>query len=189
MANLMRLRVSWSGSGVTGPGLSTFYKTTTGSVGWADDVLDFFSTHPLHLPSTVTVTVPSSGELINDATGELTGTWAEPGTGGSVTGSNAAAWAMGVGMRVRWGTGGIVGGRRVVGTTFIVPLPVGAYQTDGTIVNSIVTERKADADALIAARPEMVIVSKPTATRAGTSNAITEALVPDFVSWLRSRRT
>lgn len=174
---------------MVGPGVSTFYKTTTGSVGWADDIVDYFGTHTLHLPSTVSLFVPSSGETINDATGELTGTWSEPGTGGTVVGTNSAAWAMGVGMRCRWLTAGIVGGRRVVGTTFHVPLPVGAYQSDGTIVESIRTERLADANALISARPEMVILSKPTPIRSGDSSAIVGASVPDFVSWLRSRRT
>lgn len=189
MATLMRLRCTWGGTGITGPGLSTFYQTTAGSVGWADDVLTFFNVASVFYPSGLTLTVPSSGDEIDSATGALTGTWSEPGTGGTDTATGSGPWAAGVGMQVRWRTSGIVGGRRVVGSTFIVPIMAAFYDSAGTISNTDLATVQGRADALIAAHPNLVIWSRPTPTRAGTFNEIESATVPDRVSWLRSRRT
>lgn len=188
MTEIVRLRVEWSGSGIVGPGLSTFYFATSGT-GVSDDVYDFFNSSPLLFPSTVSIFVPSGGDTINDVTGELTGTWDDPGTGGTVNGTNTGDFFMGVGMRVKWPTSGIVGGRRVVGSTFLCPIAAAISDTTGTIDNATVSGVLSAASALVAAQPTMRIWSRPTPARAGTSSPVTSAQVPDKTSWLRSRRT
>lgn len=188
MTQICRLRCTWGGSPVVGPGLSTFYWSTTED-GGPDDVLAFFNTSPLLYPSGLTVTVPAGGELIEDTTGELAGTWSQPGTGGVATGTETGSYAKGVGMQVRWPTGGIVGGRKVVGSTFLVPIAGSLFDTDGTIDTAVVSAMQTQADALLAAIPSLRILSRPKGLRAGSSHAITSAVIPDRTSWLRTRRT
>lgn len=189
MAQMQRLRVSWSGPGVTGPGLSTFYTSTAGPLGIADDVLAFFQGQALAFPTNLTITVPSGGDLIEDTTGGLAGTWNEPGTGGTFTGTGTGDYPQGVGMQIRWRTGGIVAGRRVVGSTFICPIMSAIFAADGTIDNVTVASVQAAGTALIAAHPDLRIWSRPKGPRVGSSHAVETAVVPDRVSWLRSRRT
>lgn len=189
MAQLQRLRAVWGGTGIVGPGLSTFYKATTGASGWPDEVLALFNVGSVFYPSGLTLTVPSSGDLIDDATGALAGTWSEPGTGGTATATGSGVWAQGVGMQIRWRTNGIVAGRRVVGSTFVVPIMAVFYDTNGTIDSTTVTTVQGRADAYLAAHPEARIWSRPAGPRIGTSNQVTSAQVPDRISWLRSRRT
>lgn len=195
MAELMRLRVPWSGSPVVGGGLSTFYKTTTGAIGFADAISDFFTAIRDLVPAGVNWNVPSSGDTISDDEGDLTGTWSEPGTGGLVTSAGTANFASGVGARVVWNTGGLFAGRRVRGSTFICPLVASVYPSNNTLDDAAVATIQAAADGLVAALPEMVIWSRHAAATSthgeltGESNAVTSARVPDLVSWLRSRRT
>lgn len=188
MASLARLRVTWTGSGIVGPGVSTFYFDPA-DTGASTRVLAFFNTAPLLFPDKVTITVPSGGEIITDTTGELSGSWNDPGTGGTVTGTNTGDFAMGVGMQVRWQTGGIVGGRRVVGSTFLVPIASGIFDVNGTLDTATVTAEQSAANTMIGGAVTFKVWSRPTPSRVGSSNDITSAIVPDRVSWLRSRRT
>lgn len=188
MAVLARLRCTWNGAGVVGPGVSTFYFDSA-DTGASTAVLAFFNTAPLLFPSSVQITVPSGGEMINDGDGSLAGTWNDPGTGGVVTGTNTGDFAMGVGFQVRWQTAGIVGGRRVVGSTFIVPIASGIFDTNGTLDTATVTAEQSAANTMIGGSVTFKVWSRPTPSRVGTSNNITSAVVPDRVSWLRSRRT
>lgn len=188
MASLARLRVTWSGSPVVGPGVSTFYFDPA-DTGASTLVRNFFNAAPLLFPAGLTLTIPSGGEIITDTTGDLSGTWNDPGSGGTVNGANTGDFAKGVGMQVRWQTGGIVGGRRVVGSTFLCPIAGAIFDVDGTVDNASITSTQAAANTMIGGAVTFKVWSRPTASRAGTSNDITSAVVPDRVSWLRSRRT
>jgi len=188
MALLLRLRAVWSGAGVTGSGLSTFYFQDP-ATGMSTDVKAAFEAIKSALPPSVTVTIPSSGDIIEDTTGALSGSWAEPGTGGTVVGTNASTFAAGVGYRVKWRTGGIFKGRRVVGSTFVVPIGVNGYDSSGTITEVTRAAHEAIWNTLQADQAEMAVWSRPDLSTPGESNLITAAEIPDKVSWLRSRRT
>jgi len=187
---MKRYRVSWSGSGVVGSGVSTFYESPEALVGGADDLLEFFTAIADRLPGgAVQINVPSSGDLIESTTGDLLGTWSDPGTGGTVGGGGNAIFSNGVGVRVVWNTGGFFGGRRVRGSTFIVPLAIDAYEGAGNITATVITDLQAAADALVAHDAPFGVWSRPTGSEVGEFNEWTSARVPDQVSWLRSRRT
>lgn len=189
MALMSRLRVAWSGGSVTGPGLTTFYSSA--GVSPADlpgAVLTFFNSVKGIVPIGVTWTVPSSGDVLNDATGELEGVWAESG-GGAVSSTGGTAFAAGVGLRIKWVTGGIVAGRRVKGSTFLVPVHSTGLQSDGTWRPDEIDTMGAAAVALLAADPTLGIWSRPTPSRSGSFHPIVGVVTPDAVSWLRSRRT
>lgn len=188
MTTINRLRVVWGGSGITGPGLSTFYFGSA-AVDAPDDVFDFFNAAPLLYPTKVSIFVPSGGDQIDDVTGDLVGTWDGGDVGGLVSGTNTGDFFAGVGTRVKWPTNGIVGGRRVVGSTFLCPIASAIANTDGSIDSATVTSLAASAAALVAAQPTMRIWSRPTPARAGTSSVVQTVEVPGRTSWLRSRRT
>lgn len=185
-----RLRVTWSGNNVVGPGLSTFYGDEGEGGLDPDAILDFFDTIKGSLLAGTTITIPDGGDLMNEATGEIGGYWSNPGTGGVVVGGTPGAYAAGVGARAVWRTGGVVSGRRVVGSTYLCPLTFNAYAGDGTLDPGTVSTLSGAAAQLAAdAGPGMVIWSRPAPGRAGTMHAVTDGSVPDKVSWLRSRRT
>lgn len=189
MADLARLRVTLTGNPVTGPSVATFYNAQPGNVGFADAVEDFYTAIVGQFPFNLQFTIPSNGDIISTVTGDLTGSWNDPGTGGVVSTSGAANWTQGVGARIVWNTNGIFHGRRVRGATFCVPLWSGAYEGAGMLTSSTITSLQTAADALIADWPDLCIFSRPVGGGAGEHNLVTSATVPDAVSWLRSRRT
>lgn len=188
---MSRIRCTQSGAGTVGPTVATFYVRDSVEVLNAADFLAFFTAFQAFYSTSVTWTVPGSGDTLDDATGELTGTWGSSG-GGSVSGTNGDQWAMGVGARLVWNTNGIFSGRRVRGATFITPLPVTKYAGAGMIGSDVQTALNSAGAGLIAAtNSALVIWSRPNnaAKDNGESNIVTSAQCPDLVSWLRSRRT
>lgn len=188
MATLSRIRVALTGSAVVGPSVSTFY--AEGSVSTAVSALrSFYDSIKTALPTGLNVQVANSGDDIDDAAGTLIGTWSSSPAPALVTGTGSGQWAEGVGARVVWNTSGIYRGRRVRGSTFIVPLVSAAFEGGGGLVAATQAQIQSAATALIAAAPTLVIYSRTTGGTPGESNAIQSATVPDQVSWLRSRRT
>jgi hypothetical protein len=188
---LKRYRVAWSGSPVVGPGLSTFYESPESGVGGADAIEAFFDGIKGVVPAGVQWTVPSNGDLIVAETGELTGSWSDPGTGGVVSSSGDVPWPSGVGMRVVWNTNGVFHGRRVRGSTFIVPIANASFEGAGNITAGTLSVVQTKANDLVAALDNFAIWSRPAnlASNDGEANQVTSASVPDKVSWLRGRRT
>lgn len=187
MADMKRVRCTWSGSGVVGPGVSTFYFAST-ATGFPADLQTFWQAVKVVLPTSVTITVPNTGDTVDVATGALSGVWTDAG-GSTTTGTNAGVFAGGVGMRVKWHTAGIVNGRRMTGSTFICPIAAGSFDSDGTPLGTTVTALQNAANAFVTATtPDQVIYHRPTLGVGGISNPVLSATVPDAVSWLRSRR-
>lgn len=188
MANLARVRVSWSGAPVIGSGVSTFYFDEAAS-GFSAAVRTFFSSLAGRIPAGVSILVQNSGDLIDVSSGALSGTWTDPNTGG-ITSSGTGNYAAGVGARVKWLTAGIRNGRRVTGSTFIVPLHLTAYDSSGTILNTVLGEIENAAQALLTATgTDMKVYSRPVGGGGGAAHSVVSRQVPDMVSWLRSRRT
>lgn len=188
--DLDRVRVSWEGPALVGPGVSTFYATAGNGAALSSALKTFFDAIKGYFPSSkVTWSFPNTGEVIDSATGQATGAWSG-GTFQTVAASGAGtSWANGVGARVRWNTGVYHNGRRVRGSTFLVPLQSGVYDTDGTLVGSAVTAMQTAAAALVTAVPTMGIHTRPHPGAAdGGFATVASAEVPDKVSWLRSRR-
>jgi hypothetical protein len=185
MTTMRRLRVAWEGLGGL-PGLSTFYYgVATPNV---SDAVTFFNAIKALFPSGLQWTIPSSGDEIDDATGQLTGGWVGSG-GGSVSATGGSAgYAAGVGTRVRWDTLVIAGGRRVRGSTFLCPLVTGCYDGSGTISTTNLTTFQTAASAFAASGVAKGIWHRPVNGSGGLYAAINTATVPDKVTMLRSRR-
>ena len=191
MTNIVRIRVPWSGTAIVGPGVSTFFYGTSSGPGDITTALNtFFTAIRGQLPTGITFTIPSGGDVIDDATGNLTGAWTG-GTGSTVTTNGTGSYAAGVGARIAWTTAAIHKKRRVRGTTYIVPLLTASFGTNGSLVASTSTTLT-NAAAALQATPNTfpLIWSRPTkGTADGVSSSITGSSVPTSVSWLRGRRT
>lgn len=181
-----RLRVAWSGPGVAGPGLSTFY-TVNGTMD-PSDFVTFFTAIAGLLPDDVQLTIPSAGDNITEIGGAITGGWTAPG-GGVVNGSSSSVFALGTGARIVWDTAGIRNGRHVRGVTYLAPLVTAAFDTSGRLAASAQTTLTNAANALrTALGGNLVVWSRPKGVQAGIQSAVTGVIVPETPTSLRSRR-
>jgi len=188
MTTLIKQRVVWTGTGVVGGGLSIFFFDVASS-GSTAALRAWFATIMQIVPVGTSVQVENAGDTIDDATGTIVGTWSD-GTAQSIPGTGTGVWAHGVGLRVSWLTGGVTNGRRVRGSTFIVPMNAASYGTDGTIENAVLGAQQGAAqqfhDTMTSSHR---IWTRPIDGAGGRSHPVTGVIVPDRVSWLRSRRT
>jgi len=186
---LHRLVCTWQGGGVQGNAVTVlhFDGTEVGAPPVAA-VKSAFDNFKGALPLGVTVTIPSTGDSIDDATGTLEGVWSGSG-GGAITGTGTAVSAAGVGACITWLTGGIVNGRKLRGRTFLVPLHNSTYDSDGTLAAGTVTAVNAFAAALLASGG-FGIWHRPTTVGGsdGTSSSVLAYRVRDKVAYLSSRR-
>lgn len=190
MAQIKRVRCPLTGGGVVGPSVSTFYFTSS-ATGFPAKLQTFFQAIKAAFPNDVTITVPNTGDVINDTDGTLAGIWTDSG-GGVTVGTSTSSFALGAGQRVNWLTAGTRGGRRVVGTTFLVPLTADAFDTFGSCSTAQVALVQAAASALVSAvAPDMLIWGKPHSRLAadGESNPVIASIARSIPTGLRSRRT
>lgn len=196
MATIARYRCQWTGA-VTGPSVSTFYyDMDAGSADFGPPLRTFWNAIRSQLPPSVTITLPTTADLIDPLTGNLTG--ANPSSPGApVTGSGSTNFSVAAGALVQWKTGAVSHKHRVEGRTFLVPFAWSAGNT-GIIPSGDAAPVIAAANALIAAgagafgvwsRP--VTPAEATATvpaRVGSFWPIVTANVPNKMCVLRSRR-
>jgi len=151
-------------------------------------------------PADVTAQVESTGDVIEDTTGVLTGAWSTIGVD-AVHGSVVGGYSGASGMVVDWLTGTILDGHRVRGRSFFVPAGNSLYQDDGTILEVTRGAIAVNAADFIVAtqgnfaiwhRPltakEAALRKRPTAPHAGGHAFVVNTSVPDLAAVLRSRR-
>lgn len=188
MADLARLRIDLSGSAVVGQSVMTFYSSAVGA-SLPADALTMLNSLKANFPPSLTFTVPGGGDLISENTGALTGSWTAGG-GGTVTGTGVGGFAIGVGARVKWSTAGITNGRRVRGSTFLVPLMGGSFDSSGRMQPATVTSLDTPVQAFLTAQAgNLQVWSRPAPGRAGLGHDVTAATIITTPSTLRSRRT
>jgi hypothetical protein len=189
MPDLMRVRAVWLGTALPGGGVSTFY-FADGSTGALAAVRAFFAGITSSCPTGLAISFPGTGDIIDEASGLITSSWTQT-PPANATGSAGGGWAAGVGARVVWNTGARRRGRLTRGTTFICPLGSGAYDTDGTLTGTALSNMQNAAATLIAdSASELRVWSRPDPGASnGGSAPVTSATVPDKVSWLTTRRT
>jgi len=197
VADLFRLRVALSGGAVAGPGLMTFYSDAA-APSLSAAVSTFLGDLASNLPTSLSWLVPGTGDLIDEATGAITGTWTAAG-GSSASGISTGGYVLGTGATVQWNLGTPVNGRHVVGRTFIVPIQKGAFDATGHVDPAFVSLLQTKATNLITAMSNhLVIWTRPKPARAGahgtlpavvgSSHPIVSAKVGSTPTALRSRR-
>jgi len=181
------------------PGVSTFY---TGAAPLAADltaIRTFFNALAAGLPNTLTITVQGLGDIVDDSNGALVGSWTQTAPA-TVLGTSASGYASPVGSLVHWLTGAVVDGRRLRGTTYIVPT-VNNYDANGTLLGAWVTTLTTAANAMFVSLGSNLVIwhrpkfgPKPVGggprpiIRTGSSSGATGVFVPDKSVVLRSRR-
>jgi hypothetical protein len=155
----------------------------------AADFLAFFNTFKSGMPGSLTWTIDGAGDVINDATGDLTGAWTDAGAG-SVTSTGSGAYAAGTGLFVNWATGTIVNGRRLNGRTFVCPILGSGYDSTGTLGAATLAVFQTAATNL-AATGSLVIWHRPTTPGGsdGSSSVVISGIARDQATSLKSRRT
>lgn len=203
MADIFRQRVVWSGF-AGGPGLSTFYFAVPGS--HSDELHAFLTAVAVFLPSDVHLHIEPGGDVIDPATGSLTGAWA--GTPQlDVVGVGEGAYAAPVGFLTRWETTTIAGGSRLRGRTYFVPCVSSAFEgVNGSLTSGALAIMLAAAVAFVGAvTPNLLVWQRPRAARVafsdgtgrnhkavtardGSIGVVNTASIPDLAAVLRTRR-
>lgn len=192
--SISRIKVTWTGF-QGAPGVSTFY--TENEAYDLSLIQDFFDAIKAMIPNNVTITFPGTGDVLDETTGAITGTWTSAAPA-AVDGTNASDYAAPVGMCVNWETGVVQDGRRLRGKTFLVPLSGDMFDTDGTPDATAVATLLAAAQTL-ATGSYLVVWHRPRAaksavtipavsSRAGGFASISDASVTDMAAVLTSRR-
>lgn len=184
MTDLFRVRSTWAGF-PGAPGVTTMYFLDHATC--VASVRTFWTDIAAHFPLDVHIQVQHTGDIIDDGTGDITGTWTSDAVA-VVNGSSDNPYAAPVGACVNWITDTVVRGHRLRGRTFLVPMGNQDFQSDGSLNNTTRDTIQTAADNLIASQSSSFVVhSKGTGTD-GTDGLIISATVPDKAVVLRSRR-
>lgn len=186
---------NWPGS----PGVSVFYGDAATMQPLVTGLKTFFDQFSTFVPSGLSISVPNSGDLLDEATGTITGAWSLPTAPNPTTMTGTGVYAGNAGMVVHWLTTTVLDGRRARGRTFIVPLVSGAYDSQGSLTTTAVGAAQSAATALVTAASGSLTVwhrpkfqkpktTPPTIIRQGSKAVVTSAKVPDLAVSLRSRR-
>ncbi len=192
------IRSEWSGTS-GGPGL-TQIAVETGDIliinaGQTQTLVNamrtFWDSIKAYLPDEVVISVNPTIDLYNTASGQLVGSSTAASSPAGVAGTATGVYAGGAGMRINWATGVIRNGRRVRGSTYIVPAASTVYTNNGTVSSSVRTPVGVSATTLISAlegagfpmqvfsRPSDKVPGRPGAVakvESGTVNAKTAVL-------------
>jgi hypothetical protein len=186
VANILRQVAVWNGW-PGAPGYTTWYYgdgTTTNVV----QQRNFFAAIASLLPSSVTIQVQNTGDVINDATGQAVGSWSQA-SAAVVTGTAGGGFAGPSGVVMRMETGIFVAGRRLRGRTFLVPMAGTVQDSNGTVAATpLGTLNTAAAAAVTASGTSWLVWHRPVGGSGGSSSPVTSAVIPDKIAVLRSRR-
>jgi len=180
-----RVKVLWQNF-PGAPGYSNFYVGT--SVVNQTEIRAFWNALITYIPTGTTITVPSSGDVVDESTGTITGAWS--GTANTVvTCTGTGTYAGSAGACINWRTSLLIAGRRPIGRTFVVPLVSGSMDSGGTIATATLTGMGTAANTLITnLAGELKVWSRPRPALAGANVTVTSYNIPDMAAVLRTRR-
>lgn len=194
------VRTEWSGTS-GGPGLSQMAvyvggggtPTSTQAQSAVNAVRTFWSSIASYLPNELTLQVQPNMDTYDELTNTLTGTVTAGTAPATVAGSSSSTYAAGCGLKVDWNTGVVLGGRRVVGRTYIVPIASVCYDNDGTLAttpkDTITTAANTLLTSLSTGGLNMGVWTKPGGVNSVPGiTAVTGATVKDKTAILRGRR-
>jgi hypothetical protein len=183
VVTISRVRADWSGwSGA--PAVSTFYTAAPPTSAQLTAIRTLFFNLANLLPSSIHVQVQNSGQQIDTTTGKAVDSWSGAAQA-DVVGTGAGNYAAPVGALIRWNTGVFNNGKLLRGKTYLVPLVVGVYGSDGTIQDgNITTANTSIATFITSMAGGLAIYSR----RFQTSVTATSGQIVDKVAVLRSRR-
>lgn len=211
MTEILRVRTVFTG--FTGaPGLMTTYFRNPTAV-WnpgdeqlaLDRIKDAFTGRHANFPFIWKWGTQGQVDILEDTTGQVTGSLFGTPSGGAGASAVSGLAPVASGVLVRWLTSNYVGGRRIVGKTYLVPVGNNTPAPDGTLTLGAHTEFDAWGAAMLnkgATALQMVVWSRPRparaagpsgkptaqAARAGSSWFVTSAISNSNMCILTSRR-
>lgn len=188
-----RVQAVWTGF-PGAPGYSSFYFRPFTGGGDVDQAIGrvrgFFAEWRRLLPLGVSIQVQATVEEVDETTGMLTGYLDGEEVEPVLTSTAGNDFAGPAGAVVNWLTGTVRNGRRVRGRTFLVPLGLNAYDSDGTLGDTALSDLRAGANILLSTEfeQELVVWARPNGGSPGEAASVTGHRVPDMAAVLRSRR-
>lgn len=193
MTSLHRVVIEYTGGAVVGRSVTVLhYSASDNTAPPVAAIRAAFDAAKALFPTSLTISVPGTGDTINDVDGSLVGVWSATAPA-PVVGTGSDFFAAGVGCVIGWSTGGIVTGtkgpRKLRGRTFIVPLATANYDQQGTILNAALGVVDTLAAGLQGAGP-LAIWHRPTSSGGsdGNSYGVVSHRIRDKVAYLSSRR-
>lgn len=194
------VRTMWSGTS-GGPGLTQMAvyangggtPTSTQAQSACNAVRAFWDAIKTLLPNELTLTVSPNVDTYDELTALLTGSVTAGTAPLPVTGTSSTSYAGGCGLKVDWNTGVVLGGRRVVGRTYIVPASSNVYDADGTLSAGSVSLIQGAASTMLTSLStgglNLGVWTKPGGVRSVPGiTAVTGASIRDKTAVLRNRR-
>lgn len=196
------IRTEWSGTS-GGPGLTQMAVLGAAGGDWNPSganaataaVRKFWESFRIYLPDELKLQVNPVIDVFDTVSGELLASHVATTVPAVTTGSGTTGYAGGVGGKVVWNTGQIREGRRVKGSTFIVPMLSSVFTGTGTIQPGTTTQINASATALIAdlaaAQTSLAVWSRPASSpsfRAGFATQVVAGSMGQKSAILRGRR-
>jgi len=181
------VRTEWAGT-TGGPGLTQLaiaegdggFWTPTQAQNAVDAVHDFWEDLIAYLPNELSLTVSPIVDLYDETNAELVASEVAPVAPGVVNGINTSAYAMASGLKINWNTGVIRFGRRVKGSTFIVPAGSSVYTNTGTVDSVVATAFNTAANlmrtTLIGDSLKLVVWSRPKELPVARPGAISDVI-------------
>ena len=197
MTNLYRVRTQIN-TAQGGPGVSTMYFRDVDTA--IPSLYTLWNELRVLMPDNVAILIQPFGDIIDDATGTITGGWAKEPVA-AIAGGSTTEYAAPAGLLMGWETGTILNGRRVRGHTFVVPITTANMTTDGQIGGATVALAMVKGLQFITAQSASFVVwHRPRADRpataklkhlaayAGGNALVTNITVKNRVAVLTSRR-
>lgn len=181
------VRTEWSGTS-GGPGLTQLAISGGLSPEWGpgavqgavDAVRAFWFSMVTRLPNELTLTVSPVVDVYDETNGDLIASYSAGTVPAPVVGGSATNYAAGAGFKITWNTGQIRNGRRVRGTTFVVPAANTVYSTSGMIEPTTQTAVNSAAATLISSlttnATSLMVWSRPGPTAGATDGVQTQVL-------------
>lgn len=187
-------RVKVSLAGVVGAAAMNWYFSNA-TLANCNAIKTFLTAINAYIPSTNTYTIPGSGDVIDETTGQLAGGWSA-GADQTAVGLASGVYSGQAGAMVRWKTSGVVDGHHPVGRAILVPLSSVAFNSSGVLGAAAVTTITGAASSLIAATTGFVVwhrpvydhsTTPPTLKRPGAQLPVISASMTNVPATLRSR--
>jgi len=196
---MYKVVAQWSGF-PGAPGVSNFYfglgstPTVANAANAQARVRTFFAGITFCLPTPVNITISGDSQVIDPATGAITGTLSNGTPPAVVVGAGGTSYSAPSGACILWKTTTVINSRQLRGKTFIVPLTSSAYDTDGTLLASRLTDLRTAAAALVTvgAFPSdelLVVWHRPVSGAGGSAALASSSSVNDRSAVLKSRRS
>nr|CRY97353.1 hypothetical protein [uncultured prokaryote] len=187
------------GSGATVLNFINVDEETTSYDDVAAQVQVWFESMSNFMPDDTRIQFPREMREIDPATGALIG-FISVSALTDVVGESNSVFPAGSGRVVRWGTGSVVGNRRAIGHTYLVP-SAGCYTTGGDVQASTIladaTAHSSFLSGLVAFGAELAVWSRPFAgdpeatppkpARTGVASAVTSGQTLIRPTALRTR--